>query len=912
MNLLKKLILLFPIFLFFAEGTDVSASTMSSKRDCVVCHIMWAEGFRTDQESLIDFQPGNVLMKDTQGVVSSEEICYSCHDGYVMDSRHITGKFKRHPVFVKPSENVKIPDDLPLSVKGEIYCGTCHSAHGKGASSHNNTGGKTRLFREENIDSSLCEKCHRDEASYKSSNSHPLHSSDRELSDKLFTLGSKLSTEKNKIICETCHKVHGAEGEKILLIDNSSSDLCAICHEKQQSLISTKHDLRISLPDEKNIKELTPSESGPCSACHTLHNSKGEKLWAKPIEKGNPASQFCLSCHSEETGNNKKRVGKNSHPLDVAIPLDAEQPEGLPLFTDNGEKHKRGGVQCLTCHDSHRWDPVSPDIKGGKDVEGDSSNSFLRMSNTSSTICMECHSGKKQVLTSDHNLSITAPGEKNIHGLVPSASGPCGACHVPHNAAAKPLWAKELSGDRDYSARLCISCHQEKGPAKEKLAEGINHPMNVNLKKQDMTTGLPLFDSDGAKAFDGKIVCITCHDPHIWDPDRELIDYTYKNIEGDASNSFLRMSNISSALCTECHSSKKQVIESDHNLMITAPLEKNVQGAAAGVSGPCSSCHVPHNGKSKYLWARELSRNGDFMTQLCTSCHTENGPAKDKSMGGNNHPVDVTLEKLNITTDLPLFDDEGSKTVNGKILCLTCHDPHTWAPDKSASAYNHENIEGDASNSFLRVNNFPSPDLCSSCHKDKAFIDGTEHDLSVTAPEFKNLSGQTVKESGQCGACHLVHNSPNKLKLWARIYGNISDEEDIINSLCTSCHSSGRMAENKTPLISTHPGNTVVSNVLRSDRSKADFTPLYDKATGEEASSGNVSCPLCHNVHQWNPLVAEKGDHKNIEGNARNSFLRSVSYNNVCIDCHGFDALFRFKYFHDPDDRVEEINISNQ
>ncbi len=68
---------------------------------------------------------------------------------------------------------------------------------------------------------------------------------------------------------------------------------------------------------------------------------------------------------------------------------------------------------------------------------------------------------------------------------------------------------------------------------------------------------------------------------------------------------------------------------------------------------------------------------------------------------------------------------------------------------------------------------------------------------------------------------------------------------------------------------------------------------------------GNISCPTCHNAHQWNPLRKEKGSNKNLEGNATNSFLRNVSYNNICIDCHGMDALFRYKYYHDPEERVE-------
>ncbi len=74
-TLFKSPINLLIILLILASSHSVFALEMSSKRDCVVCHIMWLDDFRTGEETLVDFQPGNVLMKDTQGVVSSEEIC---------------------------------------------------------------------------------------------------------------------------------------------------------------------------------------------------------------------------------------------------------------------------------------------------------------------------------------------------------------------------------------------------------------------------------------------------------------------------------------------------------------------------------------------------------------------------------------------------------------------------------------------------------------------------------------------------------------------------------------------------------------------------------------------------------------------------------------------------------------------
>lgn len=726
--------------------SEVVATDASAKRDCVVCHIMWMDDFREAEETLIEWQPGNVLMRDTQGVVSSEDICYSCHDGYVNDSRHITWRYNRHPVFVKPSNKVNIPDSFPLSVKNEIYCGTCHSAHGKGAAATSeNT--KTSLFREINIDSSLCEMCHVDQANFKTSNSHPVHVNSIKLPDKLFEAGSVKASDKNKVICQSCHKVHGAKGKKLLITENDDSSLCMICHDDKKSIAGTKHDLSLTLPDSKNLKGQTPSESGPCGACHSPHFAAGKRLFARKMGQGNPAAQMCLTCHSEDSAYKIKGIGAFSHPININPSPTTTIPQELPLFSAEGAKVSNGYVQCFTCHDIHRWDPLDLANKGGKDVEGDSSNSFLRISNSSgSSLCIGCHADKKQLVYSDHNLEITASDEKNIQGVNTKASGPCGACHLPHNAASYRIWSK-------------------------KLAEG-------------------------------------------------------------------------------------------------------------GIT-----------------------------VQLCIVCHNNKGPAKDKLIGDYYHPLDVTLANFNIVASLPLYDDAGNKKPDGKLVCLTCHDPHVWNPNSSSfiKEYQFKNIEGNASNSFLRKSNSPTSDLCESCHKDQALVDGTDHDLNVTAPDAKNLLGQTVNESGQCGACHLVHNSTNQLKLWARPYLPYSFQEGVIESLCNSCHSADKIAKAKIPAIASHPKDKLVNNIFRCERERIDFAPLFDEKSGVFTNYGNISCPTCHNVHKWSPLSKTKGIGKNIEGNATNSFLRNVSYNNICIDCHGFDAIFRYKYFHDPDDRVESF-----
>lgn len=64
-------------------------------------------------------------MKDTQGIVSSEAVWHSRHDGYFLDSRDSARKYQRHTTFKKPSKKIFRTPEMLTSMDRTV-CMDCH------------------------------------------------------------------------------------------------------------------------------------------------------------------------------------------------------------------------------------------------------------------------------------------------------------------------------------------------------------------------------------------------------------------------------------------------------------------------------------------------------------------------------------------------------------------------------------------------------------------------------------------------------------------------------------------------------------------------------------------------------------------------------------------------------------------
>ncbi len=636
--------------------------------------------------------------------------------------------------------------------------------------------------------------------------------------------------------------------------------MCFSCHDGSTEDSRVKVWLRdrhkVNVKPSKNVRipkifPLSPDGKIVCSTCHSAHGVPTDTSIERVIflRISNNDSIMCELCHVQQT---KQGCNHPIHTGDRPIPKKLIQA-GAVLSVTN-PKH----VICESCHTAH----------GGIEK-----NFILRVSD--STLCSTCHPKKrietepKLVRRKNHPLFVKF---HERHGAIKLYAGrqgtvQCISCHKVHQPKAKQRPYKLLAAPI-VNSQLCLLCHYDKA------VPGKNHPIRVAFKP---SPGNKIKFFTGPK---GTLQCLTCHGIH------QQKDHPHALVAER------------SPLCRACHARDFWVEKTDHDLRITAPKEKNVIGEDLKTGGVCSACHIPHKATGPYLWARKIGKKNPTPSDLCQTCHREGGIAKKKTVGRYTHPVNVAMKEK--PAGLPLFKVGKEKDL---LECATCHNPHQWRPGVAKKGPG-KNTEGTENTSFLRKPNLKYPRLCGTCHYDKAYVTGTDHDLRITAPNYVNLQGKPIKKSSPCTACHGVHQAKEKVYLWVAPLGK---GQDYIEQTCYGCHSKNGPAADKTVPVGSHPTKLYfgyhkkyLSLVLVKN------IPLFTK-DGRESVKGEISCATCHDPHIWDDTNPMRVPWKNIEGNITNSFLRKRLHlmENFCSICHGPSALFLFRFYHDKEMREE-------
>ena len=544
----------------------------TSNKNCVTCHMSWIKGNRnifSENES-----------KDAAQVLPSvkPKMCVSCHHGAVVDSRHAITQGHQHPDIHHPlnsddhkkSED-KIKDVFPLINNKHLYCGSCHTPH-ENHEKHQAlySDHKNPWLREANQRGQVCHQCHESKVAdvqakqYQTrGKNHPIgiifskaphpkaqHFAGTDtlwqgLPETLKEQGghSRLNKQGNEELnCQSCHRLHGAIAEPLLLLDNRSGEFCASCHSREtnDSLEQARdkgiHPVNIALeePLDFNDKEISRIE---CLTCHSVHEGKKDTPNLVLTHKD---GELCENCHSRHTADSLEDAKtKGIHPVNIEL----EKPLDF-----NGKQISK--IDCLTCHSVH---------------EGKANTPSLVLPHQEGELCEACHEGKANVVDSDHDLRITANNSTNRFEHSPEQSGSCGACHSMHQGNSNQLFLfagqspieEDLIKDKPLSTvrdKLCLDCHQEKMPGEEKVVSLYDHPFQDITLRSD-NEKFPLVNAAGERVNQGQIACVSCHNPHQWAPSSKSNKKKneIKNQEGSVQNSFLSTTDPTEMFCNNCH-----------------------------------------------------------------------------------------------------------------------------------------------------------------------------------------------------------------------------------------------------------------------------------------------------------------------------------------------------------------------
>ncbi|MEJ2701217.1 MAG: cytochrome c3 family protein [Sedimentisphaerales bacterium] len=874
----------------------------NSSRECAICHIRWVEAFdRTRSQA-------DRMEEVLERQAGSGDMCLSCHDGSVVDSRFKIWSTRHHTTDSIPPATVKIPTDVfPLDAQGRMTCATCHTAHAVPESSDLRT---VIFLRKPNVDSSLCLSCHAEHAQ-KNDFQHPLGDVNDPIPQEILDAGGKTSKDGRTIICQTCHEPHGARNAWMLVLPPSK--LCIACHDDKSPETNPPagapihHIGRVypgfDPPESLLGEKATFGANGElsCLSCHRLHDASG----AKPLLiRNNEDSSLCIECHQKErsvlnsphdlrisspqTVNARGQTASESGPCGACHRIHGwarDVPEtNRPHSSACMECHESGGpgsvnrlyvdahavgtplledmptpplpleegtrtIGCLTCHDPHKFvardsEPVTRPSSGEPRATSHVQMPRSFLRREGSQLCMLCHEKLTDLPGQPHDPATFGPVARDTLALHPSI-GPCRVCHTTHSAQGPHLWARTPMAAAGRITDLCGACHEDK--------------LGVRDSVHDTETAQWVKDL----GFVSKGSCIDCHVVH--DPNEEGGIWSYVSDEADTSQS-----------CQTCHrvGGPAKAMETTHlGKNIGAGIEGLLDNMGLGPDGRilCTTCHDIH---------QKEQRAGLLVAavpKLCGACH------EDKmGIPGSVHDPGTAewAKKLG-------FVSKGS--------CIDCHPIHDPSRERGIWAAiggdgvrqpgykNHRTQQGPK----LLVSPSQDSAVCLACHPRAGGIIGTLHDLRISAPEATNVRDETVAESGPCGSCHLVHRNSDTGGTWAQ--GAIFQDKHG-SGLCTSCHREGQCASARVPDYLDHPD---VALVNRTDPDDPEYMPTFDER-GEPSRTGAISCLTCHEPH----TALSAGETKGNFSPYTRMFLRPAAHHGICTDCHATETLWRFLYYH--------------
>lgn len=287
---------------------------LAEQFDCAACHTERLREYRRrGAVVLVENEPRPDLDTGRQDAASAPDMCLSCHDGFVMDSRSLWKEGHiGHPIGMVPSDQVELPvagnePVFPMNDDGRMYCGTCHSPHYHSSA----TSPAPPFMRVDLQEGGLCLSCHRDKDSVAESDHAPSSSRRR----------SAVADYSDRGICTRCHLAHDARGPVMWAREpgsgSSTADtLCHSCHEGDVAVFEHPQTIQ-AWSDELRAGHVADTEAPMpvfgddgsraltgvigCPTCHDAHRQRADGLPGDRrglfLRRARSEHLLCADCH---------------------------------------------------------------------------------------------------------------------------------------------------------------------------------------------------------------------------------------------------------------------------------------------------------------------------------------------------------------------------------------------------------------------------------------------------------------------------------------------------------------------------------------------------------------------------------------------------------------------------------------
>ena len=466
---------------------------------------------------------------------------------------------------------------------------------------------------------------------------------------------------------------------------------------------------------------------------------------------------------------------------------------------------------------------------------------------------------ESSVQDSLHNLSASGPGSVRST----AADRICEFCHISHSAGSgTAMWSRGKStaayipyssstaiaqpGQPTGTSVLCLSCHDgtialgqilNRGQP-HSMAGGNDHmPQGKGLQGTDLSDDHPIsFEYSASLAgqngelampgtfsnllpldHNGELQCTTCHDAH---------DSPYGKL--------LRMSNIGSQLCIECHREDGWSLTSHSQSVATwngtnpNPWQ-NAPYTTVSDNG-CENCHIPHAaGGGPRLLVHEAEEDN------CVDCHNGNVATDDVS-------ADFSKFSSHRVQDTTLVHDPVEPAIvdSRHVECADCHDPHATRagrlPGDTPANVRGVNIGG--AEIPVAINIY---EICLRCHGD------SPNQPPARTPRQHDQINMRLKIQPGNPSFHPIADTGQNLDVPSLI--TPLTEQSIIG--CEDCHNSNS-AQSVGGSGPEGPHGSVFGSILARNYVTTDNVP---------ESPGNYA--LCYSCHSRNSILNDEsfGEH---------------------------------------------------